>query len=265
MTNNWRSDFLYDGRGRLRTRKEFNWSAGTWSLSTETRYLYEGMRVVQERNGSDLPQVTYTRGTDLSGGREGAGGIGGLLGRSHGYNTGTGAWATHHFYHADGNGNVTYLVNTSRTLGASYRYDAYGRTTSTATGTLAPSDNVYRFSSKELHAKSGLYYYGYRLYDPNLQRWINRDPIGERGGISLYGFVANSPLDLIDPLGLLTKEECAALHDQIFGKAAALLDDLRHYDPVEDFKGISANRSRNPRRSSSVRKIRCRRLPRLTT
>jgi len=68
-------------------------------------------------------------------------------------------------------------------------------------------------------------------------KWINRDPIGERGGISLYGFVANSPLDLIDPLGLLTKEECAALRDQIFGKAAALLDDLRRYDPVEDFKG----------------------------
>jgi len=216
VTNNWRSDFLYDGRGRLRTRKEFNWSAGTWSLSTETRYLYEGMRVVQERNGSDLPQVTYTRGSDLSGGREGAGGIGGMLGRSHGYNTGTGAWATHHFYHADGNGNVTYLVNTSRALGASYRYDAYGRTTSTATGTLAPSDNVYRFSSKELHAKSGLYYYGYRFYDPNLQRWPNRDPLGEPGfevlrggdpdvfgdGPNLYGFVRNNPASHFDSFGL---------------------------------------------------------------
>jgi RHS repeat-associated protein len=201
VTNNWKSDFLYDGRGRLRTRKEFNWSGGTWSLSTETRYLYEGMRVVQERNGSDVPQVTYTRGTDLSGGREGAGGIGGLLGRSHGYNAGTGAWATHHFYHADGNGNVTYLVNTSRTLGASYRYDAYGRTTATGTGTLAPSDNVYRFSSKELHAKSGLYYYGYRFYDPNLQRWLTRDPIGEAGGINLYAFVGNRPINSVDPFG----------------------------------------------------------------
>src|SRR5205809_5140641 len=41
--------------------------------------------------------------------------------------------------------------------------------------------NVYRFSSKEIHVNSGLYYYGYRWYAPNLQRWLNRDPLGEPG------------------------------------------------------------------------------------
>jgi len=40
---------------------------------------------------------------------------------------------------------------------------------------------VYRFSSKEIHVNSGLYYYGYRWYAPNLQRWLNRDPINELG------------------------------------------------------------------------------------
>src|SRR2546429_9937025 len=35
------------------------------------------------------------------------------------------------------------------------------------------SANVYRFSSKEIHVTSGLYCYGYRFYDPNLQRWPN--------------------------------------------------------------------------------------------
>jgi RHS repeat-associated protein len=49
-----------------------------------------------------------------------------------------------------------------------------------SSGTLA-SANVYRFSSKELHVNSGLYYYGYRWYAPNLQRWLNRDPIKEPG------------------------------------------------------------------------------------
>jgi RHS repeat-associated protein len=119
---------------------------------------------------------------------ESAGGIGGLLARSHGYSSGN--WTNHNCYHADGNGNVTYLVNSSQTLAASYRYDPYGNTISSS-GTLA-SANVYRFSSKELHVNSGLYYYGYRWYHPNLQRWLNRDPIGENGGINLYGFVRNA-------------------------------------------------------------------------
>jgi hypothetical protein len=44
-------------------------------------------------------------------------------------------------------------------------------------------------------------YWG-RDYDPNLQRWIQRDPIGEQGGINLYQFVGNSPLFNVDPLGL---------------------------------------------------------------
>ena len=44
--------------------------------------------------------------------------------------------------------------------------------------------------------------YGLRLYEPNLQRWLTQDPIGEAGGISLYGFVANNPLNQADPVGL---------------------------------------------------------------
>jgi uncharacterized protein RhaS with RHS repeats len=47
-----------------------------------------------------------------------------------------------------------------------------------------------------------LVYYLYRFYDPNLQRWLNRDPIEEEGGINLYGFVFNAPLNLIDVWGL---------------------------------------------------------------
>jgi hypothetical protein len=38
--------------------------------------------------------------------------------------------------------------------------------------------------------------------DPNLQRWINRDPVEEYGGINLYVFVANSPLHSVDVYGL---------------------------------------------------------------
>jgi RHS repeat-associated protein len=150
--------------------------------------------------------MTNTRGRDLSGSLAGAGGIGGLLARSHGYSGGN--WSSHNFYHADGNGNVTALADSAGALQASYRYDPYGRYLAGG-GTLA-SANVMRFSSKPWvgfagSATSGLYYYGYRFYDPNLQRWVNRDPIGENGGINLYAIVNNAPGNFIDPVGLYKK------------------------------------------------------------
>ena len=142
--------------------------------------------------------MTYTRGLDLSGSISGAGGIGGLLARSHH----TAQATNHFFYHADGNGNVTAIISSNQAVVAEYQYDPFGNLQSMR-GALAEG-NLYRFSSKEYHPNSGLYYYGYRFYDPNLQRWLNRDPVGEAGGINLYGFVGNNPIALIDVLGLRT-------------------------------------------------------------
>jgi len=45
-------------------------------------------------------------------------------------------------------------------------------------------------------------YYGYRWYDPVTGRWPSRDPIGEEGGVNLYGFVGNDGLNQWDYLGL---------------------------------------------------------------
>jgi RHS repeat-associated protein len=197
----FRTDFAYDGLGRLRTRIEYSWNGSAWTANTTINYIYDGTRVIQERNGNNGasdPLVSYTRGLDLSGTLEGVGGIGGLLARSSGYSAGN--WSTHYFYHADGNGNITYLVDSSQALAASYRYDPYGNIT--ASSGAQASANVYRFSSKEQHVNSGLYIYLYRFYDPNTLRWLNRDPLGEWGGYNLYRFVYESPLSYIDPDGL---------------------------------------------------------------
>lgn len=39
-------------------------------------------------------------------------------------------------------------------------------------------------------------------YDPNIGRWLSRDPIAERGGVNLYGFVENDGISRSDYLGL---------------------------------------------------------------
>ncbi len=106
----------------------------------------------------------------------------------------------HAYYHADGNGNITALIATNQTLVAQYHYDPYGNILGIA-GPLAEA-NLYRFSSKELHPNSGLVYYLYRYYEPSLQRWINRDPIGQNGGLNPYSFLQNDSVNSTDPHGL---------------------------------------------------------------
>jgi RHS repeat-associated protein len=139
--------------------------------------------------------VTYTRGLDLSLTLQGAGGIGGLLSRSQNVS----GVLQQNFYHADGNGNITAMMNYNQQIVARYIYDPYGRMIG-MNGHMADA-NLYRFSSKELHENSELYYYGYRFYDSNLGRWLNRDPLGEKGGINLYQFGLNDTVNNIDTDG----------------------------------------------------------------
>jgi len=302
--------FVYDGQGRLRSRSDYEGDGSQWVLQGVANYIYDGMRVIQERDAGNAPAVAYTRGKDLSGTLEGAGGIGGLLARSGPCNPDLTYWLTnnsgycihdlaiwddygtyvsgasvdtgetgqfsftdvagrtyhvyglscdeyyiqifsdyfvgsldtrqvyfvgeegnsvtesgsplcegvdpwaHDYYFADANGNVTMLIDAGQNVVASYRYDPFGNTVNQS-GSLADA-NVYRFSSKEFHSASGLYYYGYRFYDPDSQRWLNRDPWGEGGfeairkprtipmydGPNAYSYVRNSPVGSVDPLGL---------------------------------------------------------------
>jgi hypothetical protein len=114
------------------------------------RYVYDGRLVIEERTSDNVVQVACTRGQDLSGSLMGAGGIGGLLARTHRTDS-----PNHSFYyHADAGGNGTAILNQSQNLVAQYEYDSYGLQL-IARGALAEG-NPYRFSSKEYHAKSGL-------------------------------------------------------------------------------------------------------------
>src|SRR5439155_11933962 len=182
VTNSWKSEFTYDGKSRRRIRKEFTWN-GSWVQASEVHYIYDGSVVIQERDANNVPTLTLTR----RGNR--------LLARS----DMTTATPTHAYFHMDGNANVTAMVNAQQVIVATYVYDPFGNVLSKA-GPLADA-NSYRFSSQEYHQNSGLLLYLRRAYDPNLQRWLNRDPIQEAGGINLYTFVSNNAVDGIDPFG----------------------------------------------------------------
>jgi RHS repeat-associated protein len=195
QTNVFKTEFVYDGLKRMRLKKEYD---GTGVLTNDTRYVYDGILVVQERDANNNPQVTYTHGNDLSGTLQGAGCIGGLLARTD--HQATNALLATAFYHCDGNGDITALVSQNGLILAWYIYDPFGRALA-HTGPLADA-NVYRFSSKMWNASIDGYYYGRRFYSPNLQRWLNKDPIGEEGGINLYGLTGNDLIDCFDALGL---------------------------------------------------------------
>ena len=91
---------------------------------------------------------------------------------------------------------VTAVQNGSRV--ASFDYDPYGNSTNTA-GRVSTD---LRYAGMFYDQQDGIYLTQYRAYDPKTSRWLSRDPLGERRGVNLYGYALDTPLNLIDPLGL---------------------------------------------------------------
>ena len=204
-----------------------------------TRFIYEGWKIIAEVDVA-LSQHelihTYAWGLDLSGSIEGAGGVGGLL-----------KWKLHplnvdHAYTYDANGNVGQLIAlSSGGINAHYEYGPFGGLI--YEWGIYVEANKFLFSTKFCDRNTNLSYYGYRYYDNDTGRWVNRDPIQENGGPNIYAYVYNNALNLIDPRGLTVINTAAeALEHYWVGDGASatagsgLISDIQNSSDYESNK-----------------------------
>jgi RHS repeat-associated protein len=167
------SDYSVDG---LRAWKEN-------SSSVRTYFLYDGARPVVELDASGSVSATNTFGID------------GLISRR------TASTSTSVFYTFDERGNTVQRLNSSGTVLTNHISDAFGTTvSSSATGD--PYDGFGAQFGYYTDHETGLIFCTFRYYDPANGRWLTRDPIDYLGGINLYGYTSNNPINLSDPMGL---------------------------------------------------------------
>jgi RHS repeat-associated protein len=190
--------FAYDSQGRRYSKVVSNWTGSAWTRALHELYLYDGWNLLGALDGTNNAIIrSFLWGLDLSGSLQGAGGVGGLIC----FKQHSGSSAGTHFSAYDGNGNVMALVDgKTGSASARYEYDPFGQTIR-ASGTMATLNPV-RFSSKCVDEESDFSYYGYRYLNPNIGRWLGRDPIDEQDGPAIYVQVRNSAIGSFDAHGL---------------------------------------------------------------
>lgn len=170
--------YAYDDSGR-RIRKT--------SGSVTTQYLYDGEDIHAEwaTTISGMPSAEYVggAGTDEP--------ILRLTGSTN--NPG----ATEAAYLQDGLGSVIAMANAAGVLTGNQRFDAWGNKTASS-GTV----NQYGYTGREPDA-TGLVFYRARYYLPGIGRFVSRDPMGMADAVSGYAYVANNPVMLTDPKGMM--------------------------------------------------------------
>jgi RHS repeat-associated protein len=101
-------------------------------------------------------------------------------------------------YHNDHSGTPLKMTDENGQVVWSADYMPFGD----ASVTTADMGNSFRFPGQYYDAETGLHYNYLRYYDPQTGRYLTPDPIGLDGGINLFSYVENNPVNTTDPKGL---------------------------------------------------------------
>jgi RHS repeat-associated protein len=190
--------FLYDAENRLvsataggtTTNLTYDPLGRLWRVqkgSADTRFLYDGDALVAEYDASGNLINRYVHGSNAAADDPLVWYLGG----------GTG---TKRFLHADHLGSIVAATNASGAPGIN-TYDEYG---------IPGTNNRGRFqyTGQAWLPELGMYYYKARIYSPTLGRFLQTDPVGYAGGINLYAYAADDPIDHNDPSGNCVEDLC---------------------------------------------------------
>jgi RHS repeat-associated protein len=177
--------FRYDAFGR-RVEKSF--------AGEIRRYVYDGLDLIAELDSENNVVARYVYGPFIDQP---------LMVESGG---------TCAFYHGDHQGSVRLLTAADGRIVNSYEYNGYGGSKSA----IEAFANPFRFTGREWDAETGLYYYRARYYDPEIGRFLTRDPSGFEGGsTNLYAYVDGNPANLNDPSGRVVQVVAVGLGSAI--------------------------------------------------
>ena len=188
QTSTYKEEFWYDDEDRLESyisptninTFRYNGRAMRKYTTSTDYYVYDFNEIVKEKPwGYGLLPIYYIHSprTDE------------IISDSRGY-----------CYHYDGLGSVVNLTDASGVKQTSYLYDSFGNIRFQE-GTVT---NQWLYTGRQYDRETGLYYYRNRYYDPQIGRFITRDPLGMVDGPNLYSYVKNNPVNFTDPWGLDT-------------------------------------------------------------
>jgi RHS repeat-associated protein len=195
LTYDLNGNEIDNGAGRVTALDALNRPVKITIGANVIEFVYNGFgqRVQEKLNGTLIKQWIWDGGAQPAEERDPAGNV-----TKRFFGAGEQIGGINYYFTTDHLGSVREMTDSTGAIRARYEYDPYGRQTKVS-GDL---ESDFGFTGFYRHQASGLNLTLYRAYDPELGRWISRDPIAEQGGLNLYAYVANNPLSLVDTFGL---------------------------------------------------------------